>query len=111
MVIVPKAIAGFTTADPPVLDSSEAALVEANRPARRMARAQDPVVVNDEHDEQDDRSKQQPPCDDVPPPEDCESHCGEERHQPCVTHARIDCSPSRKRRLSRVQMIAILARG
>src|SRR4030095_6048103 len=81
MVIVTKAIARFTNADPAVLDSTEAA------------------------------HSHRPPLHGAPPCQHGESRYGKERRQSRVADPRVDGGPTRERRLSGVQTLAILGRG
>ena len=58
MAIVPKPISGLARSDPPVLDTCQAPLVEANRPVDCGEAPQHPIVPLHEHEEQHAREEQ-----------------------------------------------------
>src|SRR4030095_10168356 len=60
VVVIAKAIAWLARARPAVLDSSQAAFVERDRPSRLVTLTNGPLVPADKDDEGSDREDEQP---------------------------------------------------
>ena len=82
---VAKAFAGLTAAGPAILDARETALVERDRTRRRVARAHDRVVLDDERDECDGGDGNPPGRDPCAPRAHDQQHRDRKRRKPRVT--------------------------